>query len=83
MDVWEAPCRAYDLIDMTLRALNHQLDLFTSKALILKAVDELILRHGISTPTRAVLGQFFDTAQLMDLVLRDAVSKRIEHLTDQ
>ncbi len=89
-------------MDAILETLKYQPDLSAKDVLVLNAVDELMLHHRITTPTRAALEQFFDTAQLMDLTaiqgmyvilggfintwdlaLDDAVSKRIEHLTNQ
>lgn len=55
-------------MDIILETLNHQPNLSPAEVLILKAVDELMLYHGISAPTRAALEQFFDTMQVMDLV---------------
>lgn len=49
-------------------ALNPQPDLPKPEALILRAVDELMIGHRITDPTRLELNPHFSTAQQMDLI---------------
>lgn len=54
-------------VETIFETLNHQPNLPNEEVLILRAVDELMMDHGISTPTRAALEGVYSTAQLMDL----------------
>ena len=51
-----------------LEVLNPIPHIETSQVIVLKAVDELMLDHGITKPTRASLEEHLDTAQIMDLI---------------
>lgn len=54
--------------DVIFQILNDQTNLPAPEALMLRAVDELMIGHGITPTTRAALEVHFCTAQLMDLI---------------